>query len=158
MNGRWALQYTTALEVLGKNRPGFLRPKGAIWQTVDIFTLQVKNEESFEPLPFVKFKNATTSDLDAQTESRAGGSSKGLARGGGQVRRAPGLAVENGAEHGDEGVGGGELGVDGHHVRRRGDAHLAIAIGGTSSSSCETIQTTSEDEDAGNLRVVRARS
>ena len=72
MNGRWALQYTTALEVLGKNRPGFLRPKGAIWQTVDIFTLQVKNEESFEPLPFVKFKNATTSDLDAQTESRAG--------------------------------------------------------------------------------------
>ena len=53
-----------------------------------------------------------------------------MARGGGQVRRAPGLAVENGAEHGDEGVGGGELGVDGHHVRRRGDAHLAIAIGG----------------------------
>ena len=71
MNGRWALQYTTALNVLGKGKPGFLRPKGAIFQTVDIFTLQVKNEESFEPLPFIKFTNASTSDLNAQTDSRA---------------------------------------------------------------------------------------
>ena len=71
MNGRWALQYTTALNVLGKGKPGFMRPKGAIFQTVDIFTLQVKNEESFEPLPFIKFTNASTSDLNAQTDSRA---------------------------------------------------------------------------------------
>ena len=71
MNGRWALQYTTALDVLGKGKPGFMRPKGAIFQTVDIFTLQVKNEESFEPLPFIKFTNASTSDLNAQTDSRA---------------------------------------------------------------------------------------
>lgn len=72
MNGRWALQYTTAAEVIGKNRPGFLRPKGAIFQTVDIFAQKVRNEESVEPLPFVKFTNATVADLDAQTESRAG--------------------------------------------------------------------------------------
>merc|ERR1719183_2987146 len=72
MNGRWALQYTTRLKTLGAGVPGFLRPKGAIHQTVDIFTLQVKNEESFEPLPFVKFTNSSTSDLSAQTESRAG--------------------------------------------------------------------------------------
>ena len=48
-----------------------MRPRGAIFQTVDIFTLQVKNEETFEPLPFVKFTNASTQDLEAQTESRA---------------------------------------------------------------------------------------
>jgi hypothetical protein len=71
MNGRWALQYTSALEVLGKGRPTFMRPKGAIFQTVDIFALQVKNEESFEPLPFLKFTSASTQDLEAQTESRA---------------------------------------------------------------------------------------
>lgn len=71
MNGRWALQYTTALEVIGKGRPGFMRPKGAILQTVDIFTLQVKNEETFEPLPFVKFTKDSVSDLQAQTDSRA---------------------------------------------------------------------------------------
>jgi hypothetical protein len=34
MNGRWALQYTSALDVLGKGRPGFMRPRGAIFQTV----------------------------------------------------------------------------------------------------------------------------
>jgi hypothetical protein len=38
---------------------------------VDIFTAQVKNEESFEPLPFLKFTNASVSSLDAQTDSRA---------------------------------------------------------------------------------------
>lgn len=71
MNGRWALQYTTATSVLGKGKPGFARPRGPIHQTVDIFTAQVKNEESFEPLPFVKFTNASVSSLDAQTDSRA---------------------------------------------------------------------------------------
>jgi hypothetical protein len=65
------LQYTTRLKTLGAGVPGFLRPKGAIHQTVDIFTLQVKNEESFEPLPFVKFTNSSTSDLSAQTEVRS---------------------------------------------------------------------------------------
>ena len=71
MNGRWALQYTTATSVLGKGKPGFARPRGPIHQTVDIFTAQVKNEESFEPLPFLKFTNASVSSLDAQTDSRA---------------------------------------------------------------------------------------
>ena len=71
MNGRWALQYTTATSVLGKGKPGFLKPRGPIHQTVDIFTAQVKNEESFEPLPFLKFTNASVSSLDAQTDSRA---------------------------------------------------------------------------------------
>tara|TARA_B110000977_G_scaffold22612_1_gene27251 strand:- start:17878 stop:18273 length:396 start_codon:yes stop_codon:yes gene_type:complete len=53
MNGRWALQYTSDIKTLGTTVPGFLRPKGAIYQTVDIFTIQVLNEETFEPLPFV---------------------------------------------------------------------------------------------------------
>lgn len=41
------------------------------YDEVDIFTLQVKNEETFEPFPFVKFTNASTVDLEAQTDSRA---------------------------------------------------------------------------------------
>ena len=77
MNGRWALQYTTATSVLGKGKPGFARPRGPIFQTVDIFTAQVKNEESFEPLPFLKFTNASVSSLDAQTDSRASVRPKG---------------------------------------------------------------------------------
>jgi len=72
MNGRWALQYTSEIETLGSKLPNFLRPKGAIYQTVDIFTLQVLNETAFEPLPFVKFKNRKTLELSAQTDSRAG--------------------------------------------------------------------------------------
>jgi len=71
MNGRWAMQYTSAVAVLGKGRPGFMRPKGAIFQTVDIFTLQVKNEESFEPLPFVKFTNSSTQELEAGAYTRS---------------------------------------------------------------------------------------
>lgn len=72
MNGRWALQYTSEIETLGSKLPNFLRPKGAIYETVDIFTLQVLNETAFEPLPFVKFKNRKTLELSAQTDSRAG--------------------------------------------------------------------------------------
>ena len=47
MNGRWALVYTTQLDVVGEGKPGFLQPKGSIFQTLDIFTLQVKNEVDF---------------------------------------------------------------------------------------------------------------
>jgi pSer/pThr/pTyr-binding forkhead associated (FHA) protein len=71
MNGRWALQYTTQLSVIGRGKPDFMRPKGAIFQTLDIFTLQCLNEETFEPLPFLKFTNASTFDLKARTDSRA---------------------------------------------------------------------------------------
>lgn len=71
MNGRWALVYTTQLDVVGKGKPGFLQPKGSIFQTLDIFTLQVKNEETFEPLPFLKFTNSSVFDLNALTDSRA---------------------------------------------------------------------------------------
>ena len=71
MNGRWALVYTTQLDVVGKGKPGFLQPKGSIFQTLDIFTLQVKNEETFEPLPFLKFTNSSVFDLNAMTDSRA---------------------------------------------------------------------------------------
>lgn len=71
MNGRWALQYTTELDAVGKNKPGFMRPQGAIYQTVDIFSQTVLNEETYSPLPFVSFKSRNISELDAQTESRA---------------------------------------------------------------------------------------
>ena len=71
MNGRWALQYTTELNAVGKNRPGFLRPQGAIYQTVDVFSQTVLNEQTYSPLPFVSFKSRNVSELDAQTESRA---------------------------------------------------------------------------------------
>ena len=71
MNGRWALVYTTQLDVVGEGKPGFLQPKGSIFQTLDIFTLQVKNEETFEPLPFLKFTNSSVFDLNAMTDSRA---------------------------------------------------------------------------------------
>jgi len=68
LNGRWALQYTTSKTMLKR---GIFRPSGPIHQTVDIFNLQVLNEESYEPLPFLKWKNAATSNLSAKSESRA---------------------------------------------------------------------------------------
>ena len=98
MNGRWALQYTTQLSVVGQGKPGFMRPKGAIFQTLDIFTLQVLNEETFEPLPFVKFTNASTFDLNAKTESRASVTPKDVRVAGVRIKAppsTPGRAVRN---------------------------------------------------------------
>ena len=128
MNGRWALQYTTALNVLGRET-GFLRPKGAIFQTVDIFTLQVKNEESFEPLPFIKFTNEHTSDLNAQTDSRASVRPKDYRVAGFKVDAPPSSPGRGGAKPGDGGDRRGVPGLDGHHVRGRGGANLEIAVG-----------------------------
>jgi len=67
MNGRWALQYTTNKNVAGKGR---LFPAGPIYQTVDIFNLQTLNEEEWSPLPFLKWKSASTAKLEAKSNSR----------------------------------------------------------------------------------------
>ena len=32
LNGKWLLQYTTSISVLGKNKPALLRPSGPIYQ------------------------------------------------------------------------------------------------------------------------------
>ena len=128
MNGRWALQYTTALNVLGKGKPGFMRPKGAIFQTVDIFTLQVKNEESFEPLPFIKFTNASTSDLNAQTDSRASVRPKDYRVAGFKVDAPPTSPGPRGARFGDGGNRRRVPGVDGYDVRGWRVEDLEVAI------------------------------
>lgn len=98
MNGRWALQYTTQLSVVGQGKPGFMRPKGAIFQTLDIFTLQVFNEETFEPFPFVKFRTESTFDLSAKTDSRASVTPKDVRFAGIRIKAppvTPGRAVRN---------------------------------------------------------------
>ena len=121
--------------------PGAAGAAGAIWQTVDIFTLQVKNEESFEPLPFVKFKNATRpTGRRAETESRAGVRPKDWRVAGVKFDAPPDSPSRMARNMEMKASGAGSLAwmdttfVDGDR-RRRAPTRTA---GGTSSSSCET--------------------
>ena len=41
MNGRWALQYTTNQSAVGAGLLPGLRPKGPVYQTVDVFSMKV---------------------------------------------------------------------------------------------------------------------
>ncbi len=45
LSGKWELKYTTSGSILGKNRKPFLRPKGAIYQTIDSESLRARNQE-----------------------------------------------------------------------------------------------------------------
>ena len=46
INGRWELLYTTSVSILGSSRPAFLRPSGAIFQTLDVGRMRAKNQET----------------------------------------------------------------------------------------------------------------
>jgi hypothetical protein len=70
MNGRWALQYTTNQSAVGAGLLPGLRPKGPVYQTVDVFSMKLVNEYTYSPLPFVKFVNIAVADLEGQSESR----------------------------------------------------------------------------------------
>lgn len=67
---RRALQYTTNQSALGAGLLPGLRPKGPVYQTVDVFSMKLVNEYSYQPLPFIKFVNIAVADLDAQSDSR----------------------------------------------------------------------------------------
>ena len=54
---RRALQYTTNQSALGAGLLPGLRPKGPVYQTVDVFSMKLVNESSYQPLPFIKFVN-----------------------------------------------------------------------------------------------------
>eukprot|EP00471_Norrisiella_sphaerica_P014200 CAMPEP_0184492630 /NCGR_PEP_ID=MMETSP0113_2-20130426/23856_1 /TAXON_ID=91329 /ORGANISM="Norrisiella sphaerica, Strain BC52" /LENGTH=622 /DNA_ID=CAMNT_0026877545 /DNA_START=317 /DNA_END=2185 /DNA_ORIENTATION=- len=69
LNGRWALLYTTAKSVLGEGNP--LKPRGPIYQSIDIFGLRILNEQAYEPLPFVRWTTSAAGDLMPKSNSRA---------------------------------------------------------------------------------------
>jgi hypothetical protein len=46
INGQWELLYTTSASILGKTKPGFLRPSGPIHQILDAENLRARNRES----------------------------------------------------------------------------------------------------------------
>jgi hypothetical protein len=46
INGQWELLYTTSASILGKTKPGFLRPSGPIYQILDAENLRARNRET----------------------------------------------------------------------------------------------------------------
>uniref|UniRef100_A0A7S2UVA5 Plastid lipid-associated protein/fibrillin conserved domain-containing protein n=1 Tax=Fibrocapsa japonica TaxID=94617 RepID=A0A7S2UVA5_9STRA len=69
INGRWSLIYTTSGQILGRDRPDFLRAKGPIYQTIDVPNLAAKNEEKISPLPFISIQNQVTARLTPKSKS-----------------------------------------------------------------------------------------
>lgn len=63
INGKWRLRYTTSTSILGTKRPPFLRPFGAIFQSIDNGTLRAKNEEG------VPLFNSVTAELTPRSGS-----------------------------------------------------------------------------------------
>jgi hypothetical protein len=70
LNGRWQQQYTTDGAALGSGRLPGLRPV-AIFVTVDIFALKLLREESFAPLPFLRWTQASVADVLPRSDCRA---------------------------------------------------------------------------------------
>mmetsp|Transcript_25797 Transcript_25797/g.62152 ORF Transcript_25797/g.62152 Transcript_25797/m.62152 type:complete len:647 (-) Transcript_25797:60-2000(-) len=68
LNGRWALLYTTAKGILGEG--SVFKPKGPIYQSIDIFGLRILNEQAYEPVPFVRWTTSAAGDLFPKSNSR----------------------------------------------------------------------------------------
>lgn len=46
-NGKWELKYTTSQGILGTSRPAILRPRGPIYQFIDLENARARNQESW---------------------------------------------------------------------------------------------------------------
>ncbi|PNH01789.1 putative plastid-lipid-associated protein 4, chloroplastic [Tetrabaena socialis] len=57
LSGSWRLLYTTSDSILATNRPALLRPRGSIYQIIDVERLKARNNETWP------FFNAVTADL-----------------------------------------------------------------------------------------------
>jgi len=64
LNGQWKLLYTTSQTILGTNRPGLVRPRGPIYQILDVPNLKARNRET-SPL-----YNEVCAELNPVSESR----------------------------------------------------------------------------------------
>jgi len=63
LNGEWELLYTTSKSIIGANKPWPFRPRGPIYQTIDVGRLRANNSETFP------FFNAVDADLTPTSAS-----------------------------------------------------------------------------------------
>mmetsp|Transcript_12010 Transcript_12010/g.30740 ORF Transcript_12010/g.30740 Transcript_12010/m.30740 type:complete len:254 (-) Transcript_12010:176-937(-) len=45
--GKWLLEYTTSVSILGLDKPAFIRPWGPIYQSLDVGSLRASNQETW---------------------------------------------------------------------------------------------------------------
>jgi hypothetical protein len=72
LGGKWELLYTTSNSVLALNRPPALRPKGPIYQYVDVDTMSLTNTQTLTPVGNIAVPASVKATLTAQGDNRVG--------------------------------------------------------------------------------------